>query len=165
MPPSRSEPDEIFVSCVLMELQAIHLYTYLAARAENEEARRILRYLAEMEESHIGRLVEVVPRLGKNAADAMARADLLESLRSDSWTRYKARVAGAGITENSPADDYLTFAAIAEAHAQAHYKHLCDEAADPSVKEIFRTLSLEEADHERQVRRVQAFLAGKERPR
>jgi rubrerythrin len=165
MPPSRRDPDEIFASCVLMEMQAIHLYTYLAARAENEEARRILRYLAEMEESHIGRLVELIPRPRKDAADAVARADLLEALRSDSWTRYKARVAGAGITEDSPADDYLTFAAVAEAHAQAHYERLRDEADDPSVKETFRTLSREEADHGRQIRRIQTLLAGNDRPR
>lgn len=144
--------------CILMEFQAMNLYTMLANRAEDEEAVRVLRFLAEAEESHVGRLVELFSGVRKEARRALSRVDIVKTFREEGWKLYKARLAGAGLTEQSPADDYLTFAIVGEAHARAHYDRLASKSADSGMKELFRTLSREEAEHEAQLRRIQEAL-------
>jgi len=144
--------------CILMEFQAMNLYTMLANRAEDEEAVRLLRFLAEAEESHVGRLVELFSGVRKDADRSLSHVDIVKSFREEGWKLYKARLAGAGLTEQSPADDYLTFAIVGEAHARTHYDRLSSESPDPGMKEVFRTLSREEADHETHLRRIQETL-------
>jgi len=144
--------------CILLEFQAMNLYTMLANRAEDEEAIRLLRFLAEAEESHVGRLVELFSGSRKEAGKPLSHVDVVKAFREEGWRLYKARLAGAGLTEQSPADDYLTFAIVGEAHARTHYDRLASESADPRMQEIFRTLSREEADHETHLRRIQEAL-------
>lgn len=144
--------------CILMEFQAMNLYTMLANRAQDEEAVRVLRSLAEAEESHVGRLVELFSGVRKDAGRALSHVDIVKSFREEGWRLYKARLAGAGLTKQSPADDYLTFAIVGEAHARTHYDRLASESSDPGMREIFRTLSGEEADHETRLRRIQEML-------
>lgn len=144
--------------CILMEFQAMNLYTMLANRAEDEEAVRVLRFLAEAEESHVGRLVELFSDVRTDAGRALSRVDIVKSFREEGWRLYKARLAGAGLTEQSPADDYLTFAIVGEAHARTHYDRLASESSEAGMQEIFRTLSREEADHETRLRRIRETL-------
>lgn len=155
MPETPHDFDKIVEQCILMEIQAMNLYTTLANRVEDEEAARLLRFLAEMEESHVGRLVEIFSQARKNAEKALSRVDVIKAFGSEAWRMHKARVAGAGLTETSPLDDYLTFAIVSEAHARSHYDRLAAEAAGFPEKEIFRVLSREEAGHEKQLRDIQ----------
>jgi rubrerythrin len=153
--------DRTVEQCILMEFQAMNLYTMLANRSEDEEATRVLRYLAEAEESHVGRLVELFSGVRRDAEKALSRVDIVKAFRAEAWRQYKARLVAAGLTERSPADDYLTFAIVAEAHARSHYERLSSEAADSQLKEIFRKLAREEAEHEQNVRRIQSMLRGR----
>jgi len=143
---------------ILMEFQAMNLYTTLANRAKDEEAVRVLRFLAEAEESHVGRLVELFSRVREEAGRVLSHVDVVKAFREEGWRLYKARLAGAGLTEQSPADDYLTFAIVGEAHARSHYDRLASNSTDPGMQEIFRTLSGEETEHEAQLRRIQEML-------
>lgn len=153
--------DRTVEQCILMEFQAMNLYTMLANRSEDEEATRVLRFLAEAEESHVGRLVELFSDVRGDAGRALSKVDVVKAFREEAWRQYKARLVGAGLTERSPADDYLTFAIVAEAHARSYYDRLSSEAADSRMKEVFRKLAREEAEHERNVRRIQAMLRGR----
>jgi rubrerythrin len=152
--------DRIVEQCLLMELQAMNLYTILANRSEDDEAKRILRYLSEMEESHVGRLVELFSEARKDAEAALARVDIVKAFQEEAWKLFKARLAGAGLDENSPADDYLTFAIVAEAHAEAHYDRISHEDMEPQMKEVFRKLAREEAEHGEHLKRIQRMLRG-----
>ena len=155
MPESPESFDRIVEQCILMEIQAMNLYTTLANRVEDEETARLLRYLAEMEESHVGRLVEIFTEANKDAEKTLSHVDIIKAFRSEAWKMHKARLAGAGLTETSPLDDYLTFAIVSEAHARTHYEQLSAQAKDSPAKEIFRTLSREEATHEEHLKRTQ----------
>ncbi|MBI5419515.1 MAG: ferritin family protein [Deltaproteobacteria bacterium] len=160
MPGFGSDFEQTVEQCVLMELQAMNLYTMLANRAEDEEAQRVLRFLAEAEESHVGRLAEIFSAVRKDAEAALSRVDIVKAFKDEAWKLYKARLVGAGLTESSPADDYLTFAIVAEAHARSHYDRLAASLTDPQMKEIFRILAREEADHEERLKRIQKKLRG-----
>lgn len=155
-----SDFDQVVEQCILMEIQAMNLYTTLAGRSEDPEAQRILRYLAEAEEGHVGRLVELFTGFGRGAEKALSRVDVVKAFQSEAWAQYKARLAGAGLTDTSPADDYLVFAIVAEAHARSHYDRLADDAGDPRMKGIFRSLASEEAGHEENLKRIRAALRG-----
>jgi rubrerythrin len=158
MPAFGPDFDQTVEKCILMELQAMTLYTTLANLALDEEAVRTLRYLAEMEESHVGKLVEVFSQVRADANEALGRVDVVKAFQEEAWKQYKARLVGAGLNERSPADDYLTFAAVAETHAEKHYERLSDEEKDPQMKEVFRRLAREEADHREHVTRIQTEL-------
>lgn len=160
MPGLPRDFDRIVEQSLLMEIQAMNLYTILANRSEDDEAKRVLQYLAEMEESHVGRLVEIFSGVRKDADAALSRVDVVKAFQEEAWRQYKARLAGAGLDENSPADDYLTFAIVAEKHAETHYDRLSREDLDPQMKEVFRTLSREEAEHGEHLKRVQRMLRG-----
>jgi rubrerythrin len=67
---------------------------------------------------------------------------------------HNARLAGAGLSDTSPLDDYLTFAIVGESHARAHYERLSEEVSGSLAKEIFRTLSREEAGHEERLTNI-----------
>ncbi|HJX15478.1 MAG TPA: ferritin family protein [Candidatus Deferrimicrobiaceae bacterium] len=155
MPETPDSFDRVVEQCILMEIQAMSLYTTLANRVEDEETARVLRYLAEMEESHVGRLVEIFPEAKEDAEKALSHVEIVKAFRSEAWRMHKARLAGAGLTETSPLDDYLTFAIVSEAHARSRYERLSAEAGDPLAEEIFRTLSREESAHEEQLKRIQ----------
>lgn len=144
--------------CILMEFQAMNLYTMLANRAEDEEAARVLRFLAEEEESHVGRLVELFSGSREKAGRALSQVDIVKAFREEGWKLHKARLTGAGLTEQSPADDYLTFAIVGEAHARSHYDRLASISADSGMQELFRTLSREEEGHEAHLRKIQETL-------
>lgn len=146
--------------CILAEIQAMTLYTTLANRAEDPEAVRLLRYLAESEESHVGRVAEIFSPFGENAEDALSRVDVVKAYRDEAWGRYKARLAGAGLTDASPADDFLVFAISAEAHARDRYDRLAGEAADARMQAAFRALAAEEAGHEESLKRIRRLLKG-----
>jgi rubrerythrin len=152
--------DRIVEQCLLMEIQAMNLYTTLANRSEDDEAKRMLRFLAEAEESHVGRLVEIFSEVRKDAETALARVDIVKAFQEEAWRLFKARLTGAGLNENSPADEYLTFAIVAEAHAEAHYDRLSQEDLDPQMKEVFRKLAREEAEHGEHLKRIQRMLRG-----
>jgi rubrerythrin len=160
MPGVPPDFDRIVEECLLMELQAMNLYTILANRAEDDEARRVLRFLAEAEESHVSRLSEIFSGTGQDADAALSRVDIVKAFQEEAWRRFKARLAGAGLDEKSSADDYLTFAIVAEAHAENHYDRLSREAVDPGMQKLFRTLALEEADHRERLTRIQRSLRG-----
>jgi len=160
MPGFPRDFDRIVEQCLLMEIQAMNLYTILANRAEDDEAKRMLRYLAEMEESHIGRLVGIFSEVRTDAEAALARVDIVKAFQEEAWRMFKARLAGAGMNENSPADDYLTFSIVAEAHAEAHYDRLSQEDMDPQMKDVFRKLAREEAEHGEHLKRIQRMLRG-----
>lgn len=160
MPGTNSDFDRIVEQCLLMEIQAMNLYTILANRSGDDEAKRVLRYLAEMEESHVGRLVEIFSVVRKDAETALSRVDIVKAFQEEAWRLHKARLTGAGLSEDSPADDYLTFAIVAEAHAESHYERLSRQEFDPQVKDIFRTLSREEAEHGEHLKRIQRMLRG-----
>ena len=154
MPNSPENFEKIVEQCILMEIQAMTLYTMLANRVANEETGGMLRYLAEIEESHVGRLVEIFSRSVEGAEKTFANVDVVKAFQSDAWKMHKARLQGAGLTDTSPLDDYLAFAIVNETHARTHYDRLSAEASDPLVKDIFRTLSGEEAEHERQLTKL-----------
>jgi len=155
MPEVPESFDRIVERCILMEIQAMNLYTTLANRVEDEETARLLRYLAEMEESHVGRLVEIFTETKKDAEKTLSHVDIIKAFRSEAWKMHKARLAGAGLTETSSLDDYLTFAIVSEAHARTRYEQLSAEAKGSPAEEIFRTLSREEATHEEHLKRTQ----------
>ncbi len=144
--------------CILMELQAMTLYTTLANRAADPEAARILRYLAESEESHVGRVADIFSSLGEAAAGALSTVDIVKAYKSEAWSRYKAHLAGAGLSDASPADDFLAFALSAETHARTRYERLAGEAADPLMQAAFRSLAAEEAGHEESLKRIRRLL-------
>lgn len=146
--------------CILMEIQAMTLYTTLANRAEDPEAVRVLRYLAESEESHVGRVAEIFSSFAEQAEDALSRVDVVKGYRDEAWSRHKAHLAGAGLTDASSADDFLVFAISAEAHARSRYERLAGEAADPRMQAAFRTLAVEEAGHEESLKRIRRLLKG-----
>jgi hypothetical protein len=104
--------------------------------------------------------VEIFSGVRKDADAALSRVDVVKAFQEEAWRQYKARLAGAGLDENSPADDYLTFAIVAEKHAETHYDRLSREDLDPQMKEVFRTLSREEAEHGEHLKRVQRMLRG-----
>lgn len=158
MPKSPEDLDRIVEECILKEIQAMTLYTTLANRVRDERTSGILRYLSEMEESHVGRLVEIFSRTTERAQKAFAGVDVIKAFQSQAWEKHRARLAGAGLTETSPLDDYLTFAIVAEVHARTYYERLSGESEDPRVKEIFRILALEEAGHEQQLQEIQKGL-------
>lgn len=146
--------------CILMEIQAMTLYTTLANKVDDPEAARILRYLAESEESHVGRVAEIFSSLGERAEEALSRVDVVKAYRDEAWSRHKALLAGAGLTDASPADDFLLFAISAEAHARTRYDRLAGEAADPKMQAAFRALAAEEASHEDNLTRIRRLLKG-----
>ncbi len=146
--------------CILAEIQAMTLYTALANRAEDPEAARILRYLAESEESHAGRVAEIFSSLGGKTGKTRSAVDAVKAYRDDAWSRYKAHLAGAGLSDASPADDFLVFAISAEAHARTRYERLAAEAADPRLAAAFRALAAEEAGHEENLTRIRSRLKG-----
>ncbi len=156
MPNSPEAFDSIVEQCILMEIQAMNLYTSLANQVRDEETGRMLRVLAEMEETHVGRLVQIFSKAMEGAEKAISRVDIVKAFQPDAVRMYNARLAGAGLTETSPLDDYLTFAIAAEAHARSHYDRIAGEAPSRSAQEIFRTLAREEADHEETLKRIQA---------
>ncbi len=144
--------------CILKELQAMTLYTILANRVEDPEAARILRYLAESEESHVGRVADIFSSLGEAAAPALSRVDIIKAYGGEAWSRYRARVAAAGLSDASPADDFLAFALSNETEAQARYARLAGEAVDPRMQAAFRMLAQEEAGHAENVARIRRVL-------
>ena len=146
--------------CILMELQAMTLYTTLASRAADPEAARVLRYLAESEESHVGRVADIFSSFGETAEEALSRVDIVKAYKDEAWSRYKARLADAGLSDASPADDYLAFAISAEIHARTRYERLAGEAADPRMQAAFRGLAAEEAGHEENLTRIRRLLKG-----
>jgi rubrerythrin len=146
--------------CILMEIQAMTLYTTLANRVEDPEAVRVLRYLAESEEGHVGRVAEIFAAFGEKAEEALSRVDVVKAYRDEAWSRHKALLAGAGLTDVSPADDFLVFAISAEAHARNRYDRLAGEAPDPKMQAAFRSLAAEEARHEDDLKRVRRLLKG-----
>ncbi|MGE5190016.1 MAG: ferritin-like domain-containing protein [Gemmatimonadota bacterium] len=147
--------------CILMEIQAMTLYTTLANRVVDPEAARVLRYLAEEEEGHVGRVAEIFSALGERAGDALSRVDVVKAYRDEAWSRHKARLAGAGLSDASPADDFLAFALAAEAHARTRYERLAGEAPDPKTEAVFRALASEEAGHEENLKRIRRLLGGR----
>jgi len=153
--------DSIVEQCILMEIQAMNLYASLANQARDEETRRVLRYLAEIEETHVGRLVQIFSGAVKDAEKSLSEVDIVKAFQPGAQKMYQARLAGAGLTETSPLDDYLTFAIVAETHARSHYERLSGEAPNPLAKEIFLTLSREEADHEETLKRIQTSFREK----
>lgn len=146
--------------CILMEIQAMTLYTTLANRVEDPEAARVLRYLAESEEGHVGRVAEIFGAFGKEGEQALSQVDIVKAYRDEAWSRHKALLAGAGLTDTSPADDYLLFAISAEAHARTRYERLAGEAVDPKMQAAFRALAEEEAGHEANLKRIRRLLEG-----
>lgn len=159
MPADRNAFQETVEKSILMEIKAIHLYTMLANRAEDEEAQRILRFLAEMEETHVDRLVGLFREArGDAAEEAFAAVDVVKAFREEGWSAFRGWLAGAGLTESSPPGEYLTLAAVAESHAQAHYERLADRETDPEMKALFATLAREEAGHGERVRHIQDQL-------
>lgn len=146
--------------CILIEIQAMTLYTNLANRVEDPEAARILRYLAESEESHVGRVAEIFSSFGEKAEEALSRVDVVKAYRDEAWSGYKALLKGAGLTDASPADDFLVFAISAEANARTRYDRLAGEAADPGMQAAFRALAAEEAGHEENLKRIRSRLKG-----
>jgi len=147
--------DKIVEQCILMEIQAMNLYMKLAGRVKDEETRSVLLDLAEMEESHVGRLVEIFSGAREGVEKSFSHVDIVKAFQPEALRMHNARLAGAGLSDTSPPDDYLTFAIVAESHARAHYERLSGEAPDSLAKEIFRTLSREEADHEKRLRKIQ----------
>src|SRR4030066_67220 len=81
MPDAPDSFDRIVEQCILMEIQAMSLYTTLANRVEDEETARVLRYLAEMEESHVGRLVEIFSGAGGKAGRDLHAGELHQRIR------------------------------------------------------------------------------------
>ncbi len=160
MPEAPEDLRRTVEQCILMEIQAMTLYTTLANRAENPEAARLLRYLAESEESHVGRVAEIFSSFGAEAENALSRVDVVKAYRDEAWSRYKALLAGAGLKDTSPADDFLVFAVSAEAHARTRYDRLAKDAADPRMQAAFRTLAAEEAGHEESLKRIRRLLRG-----
>jgi rubrerythrin len=154
MPKPAETFDGIVEQCILMEIQAMNLYTSLANQVRDEETARVLRHLAEIEETHVGRLVQIFSGAMKDAEKTLSDVDIVKAFQPGAQKMYKARLAGAGLTETSPMDDYLTFAIVAEAHARSQYERLSGEAPTPLAKEIFRTLSREEAEHEERLARI-----------
>jgi rubrerythrin len=152
--------ESIVEQCILMEIQAMNLYTALSNRVADEETGRMLRYLAEMEESHVGRLVEIFSGTVESAEKAFSKVDIIKTHQEEALRMHKARLAGAGLTETSPVMEYLTFAIVGEAHARSYYERLSGEAADPLAKHIFLTLSREEADHEETLTRIRESMRG-----
>lgn len=146
--------------CILMEIQAMTLYTTLANRVEDPEAARVLRYLAESEEGHVSRVAEIFAVFGEKAEEALSRVDIVKAYRDEAWTRHKALLAGAGLTDVSPADDFLLFAISAEAHARNRYDRLAAEAQDPKMRAAFQSLAAEEAGHEENLKRIRSLLKG-----
>ena len=145
--------------CILMEIQAMTLYTTLANRADDPEAARLLRYLAESEESHVGRVAEIFAgAAGAETETALSGIDVVKAYRDEAWSRHKAHLAGAGLSDTSPADDFLLFAISAEAHARTRYDRLADEAADARLAAAFRALAAEEREHEENLRRIRGLL-------
>ena len=140
--------DKIVEQCILMEIQAMNLYMKLAGRVRDERTGDVLRDLARMEESHVGRLVEIFSEGRKGAEKSFSHVDIIKAFQPEALRMHQARMAGAGLSDTSPLDDYLTFAIAGETHARAYYQRLAEEAAGSQAKEIFLILSREEADHE-----------------
>jgi rubrerythrin len=147
--------DKIVEQCILMEIQAMNLYMKLAGRVKDEETRSVLRDIAEMEESHVGRLVEIFSGAREGAEKSFFHVDVIKAFQPEALRMHNARLAGAGLSDTSPLDDYLTFAIVGESHARVHYERLSEEASGSLAKEIFRTLSREEADHEERLSKIQ----------
>jgi rubrerythrin len=147
--------DKIVEQCILMEIQAMNLYMKLAGRVKDEETRSVLRDVAEMEESHVVRLVEIFSGASEGAEKSFSHVDVVKAFRPEALRMHNARLAGAGLSDTSPLDDYLTFAIVGESHARRHYERLSEKASGSLAKEIFRTLSREEADHEERLKEIQ----------
>ncbi len=158
MPKAPESFRNIVEQCILMEIQAMTLYTALANRVEEEETSRVLRHLAEMEESHVGRLVEIFSEAGGDVGKSLSHVDVVKAFRPEAQRMHMARLAGAGLTETSSLADYLTYAIVSETHARVNYEQLSAEAEDPLAKEIFRALSREEAAHEEQLQRTRQSI-------
>ena len=146
--------DKIVEQCILMEIQAMNLYMKLANRVKDDETRSVLRDIAAMEESHVGRLVEIFSGAREGAEKSFSHVDVIKAFQPEAARMYNARLAGAGLSDTSPLDDYLTFAIVGESHARTYYGRLSDEASGSLAKEIFRTLSREEADHEEMLQKI-----------
>ena len=146
--------DKIVEECILMEIQAMNLYMKLAGRVKDEETRSVLRDIAEMEESHVGRLVEIFSGTREEVEKSFSHVDIIKAFQPEALRMHNARLAGAGLSDTSPLDDYLTFAIVGESHARTHYESLSEEASESLAKEIFRTLSREEADHEERLTNI-----------
>lgn len=140
--------DKIVEHCILMEIEAMNLYMKLAGRVKDKRTGDVLRDLARMEESHVGRLVEIFSENRKSADKALSHVDIIKAFQPEALKMHHARMAGAGLSDTSSLDDYLLFAIAGETHARAYYQRLSEEAPGPLGKEIFLTLSREEADHE-----------------
>src|SRR4030066_58558 len=70
----------------------------------------MLPFPGEMEESPVGRLVEIFPEAKEDAEKALSHVEIVKAFRSEAWRMHKARLAGAGLTDTAPPDDYPTLA-------------------------------------------------------
>jgi rubrerythrin len=143
---------------LVMEFEAMHLYTLMAARSEDGEARRVLLYLAESEEAHAERLMRLLPAPRPGEKEAPAGIDMVKALREKGWRSYRDRATAAGLTERSPVDDYLAFALAAEKAARERYERLSGLEEDPRLAALYRALAREETGHAERLEAVREQL-------
>ncbi len=165
MPASPRDVEQLVRQSILAEVAAMTLYSRLANRVEDEEARRLLRMLAAAEEGHIGRLVELAPTLGGDAERALGRVGFVNGLRHEAGRQLEAQLAELGLSEGSTAMELLRFAISMEARAGGHYDQLAREAEDARLREFFAVLVREEASHGEQLEHLRQILEVSVSPR
>ncbi|OGQ24602.1 MAG: hypothetical protein A2138_02695 [Deltaproteobacteria bacterium RBG_16_71_12] len=143
---------------ILSEVAAMSLYTRLANSVVHDDQRGLLRMLAAAEESHIGRLTELVGELGEEGARVLGSIGLVAGLRLEADKQLEDQLAAFGLGVASTVRELLHFAIAMEAKAGGHYSRLAAEAADERLRAFFSLLVEEEAGHAAQLEHLRQML-------
>lgn len=143
---------------VMAEVMAMTLYTRMANRVREDEPRRLLRMLAAAEESHIGRITELLDELGEEATWALAKLGMVSVLRVEASKHLEDQLQELGLSEASTVYELLTFAIAMEESAGEKYQRLAADRNDERVRTFFAVLVEEEAGHAAQLLHLRQML-------
>lgn len=158
MPVTPGEIEQLVRESVLAEVTAMTLYTRMANRVREDEPRRLLRMLAAAEESHIGRITELLDLLGEDATWALAKLGMVNVLRLEASKHLDDQLRELGLSEASTVHDLLTFAIGMEERAGGKYQRLAANEDDERVRTFFAVLVQEEAGHAAQLLHLRQMI-------
>lgn len=145
-------------SSITMEFMSMIIYQELANKVLDDNATKVLRYLARGEEAHIAKLVEIFSNYNESSMEALCEVDIIQSHRKDALAKLEKALEKWGISQESPAENILDFAQDAERFAYNHYMDLASKSTDEELVGIFKTIAKEEKDHEVNIIRLKEMI-------
>jgi rubrerythrin len=123
------------------EQQACALYSAAAQEATNPLVRRLFEHLAEFEELHYAKLVELEESLQDKGAFVKYEATEPPPMPAMSKVQHIEGVRKASAIK------VMNQAMQFEAKAEERYRTMAEQTADPDGRKMFERLAKEEHDH------------------